>query len=69
MENDFQSLRGLTLTDASDGDSLYFVDEEHEKFNIAFPAILDMEGGFGRLEPYFSLKDCKSVSVNKWIMF
>jgi hypothetical protein len=34
-----------------DEDSLYWIDEEGEKLNIAFPAIL---GGLGCLEPYFT---------------
>lgn len=62
-----ERLRHLTLTDKDD--SFYWVDTEGGMFNIAFPAILDMEGGFGRSEPYFSLRDCKSVSFLSFIFY
>jgi hypothetical protein len=62
MTNGTESLRHLTFTDGED--SLYWMDEDCEKLNIAFPAILDMDGGFGRSEPYFSLKDSSRTSVS-----
>jgi len=52
---------------SADKDSLYWVDDEDHKICIAFPAILDMGGTYGRLDPYFSLIDHKSVCLYIYI--
>jgi hypothetical protein len=74
VTDEVESLRRLTLSD--DEDSLYWMDEDCEKLNIAFPAILDMDGSFERSDPYFSVRDCRSVSIyledlkkNQFLMF
>ena len=54
-----EELGHMTLSDEED--SAYWIDEDDEKLCLAFPAVLDLDGAFSRLEPYFSISNCKSV--------
>jgi hypothetical protein len=52
-------LRHITLSE--DEESVYWIDKEKQKLSLAFPAVLDLDGAFARLDPYFSLVNLKSV--------
>jgi hypothetical protein len=49
--------------------SLYCIDEENDLIFITFPAILDLEGEYSRVRPYFSLEDYGKVSIYIYMSF
>lgn len=48
----------------SDG-ALYWVDNKGKPLSFKFPALVDLEGQFSRLDPYFNLDGAKSVCLFK----
>jgi hypothetical protein len=62
IDEGFEKLCHLSWSGDED-ESPYWIDDVGERMCMAFPAILDMNGVYGRYEPYFSLVDKKSVSV------
>jgi hypothetical protein len=53
MKEEKENLQHFKLS--NDQDSAYWIDDDDGKLCMAFPAILDMNGKYGRLDPYFSL--------------
>ena len=48
LENFNNNYSCLSLMSSQD-DSLYWIDEQHQKFCLAFPAILDLKGRYSRM--------------------
>jgi hypothetical protein len=46
---------------SANDDFLYWADDENQKRALVFPAILNLRGRYGRLDPYFSLVDHETV--------
>ena len=46
---------------STEEDCLYWVDKDDRNISMAFPAVLDVDGTFTHLDPYFSLADYHSV--------
>ena len=46
--------------------SLHWVDKTNHLLNMAFPAVLDLQGKYAKLRPYFSLTGDQAVKV--WLL-
>ena len=51
-----------SISDTNDEHSLYYLNKNDELISITFPAILDLNGKYSRIHPYFSFEQQQNVS-------
>lgn len=64
---DFKNNPRLLTTPPYNDGSMHWVDKKNQLLFMAFPAVLDVEGKYTKLGPYFSLSGDREVKVSFYI--
>lgn len=62
VENVLSSARFRRVS-LNEENTLHCLDEDDDLISVTFPAIINLEGEYSRIRPFFSLEDHEQVSI------
>ena len=62
VQNSPQALKNAPYND----EALYWVDEDNNLLSMAFPAVLETDGNFSKIGPYFNLTGDREIKVSSF---